>query len=161
MNTPRRPITAVLDRVRHNYNIGAIFRLCDAFLVERLIIGGTSVHLYKRRLLQAAQGAQKWVPWEEVADTTEAIASIKDVGAHIVVVEQTDTSIKPSELRPVFPICLVFGAEHGGISQEIVDMADCAVSIPMLGMVNSINVSTAAAIVLHQLSALTDCTHFA
>lgn len=37
---PRRPITVVLDRVRQNYNIGAIFRLCHAFLVERLIIGG-------------------------------------------------------------------------------------------------------------------------
>jgi tRNA (guanosine-2'-O-)-methyltransferase len=53
---PRQPITVVLDRIRQNYNIGAIFRLCDAFLVERLIIGGTAVELRKRKLVQAARG---------------------------------------------------------------------------------------------------------
>ena len=42
---PRRPITVVLDGIGQNYNIGAIFRLCDAFLVERLVICGTTVEL--------------------------------------------------------------------------------------------------------------------
>lgn len=152
----RRPITVVLDRVRHNYNIGAIFRLCDAFLVERLVIGGAKVDLHKRRLLQAAQGTQKWVPWMEVTDAAQAVLSAKAAGAYIVVAEQTDASVTPQELRPRFPVCLVLGAEHGGISQNIVDMADCSVSIPMLGMVNSINVSTAAAIIMHQLSVRID-----
>lgn len=57
---PRRPITVALDRVRQNYNIGAIFRLCDAFLLERLIIGGIAVDLRKRKLVQAARGTQNW-----------------------------------------------------------------------------------------------------
>lgn len=55
---PRRPITVVLDRVRQNYNIGAIFRLCDAFLVERLVVGGIAVDLRKHNLVQAARGTQ-------------------------------------------------------------------------------------------------------
>ena len=46
----RNPITMVLDRVRGNYNLGAIFRLCDAFLVERLVVCGARVMLRKRRL---------------------------------------------------------------------------------------------------------------
>jgi tRNA (guanosine-2'-O-)-methyltransferase len=53
---PRRPITVVLDGVTQNYNISAIFRLCDAFLVQQLVICGTKVDLRKRRLAQAAQG---------------------------------------------------------------------------------------------------------
>ncbi len=53
---PRRPITVVLDGVSQNYNIGAILRLCDAFLVQELVICGTKVELHKRRLVQAAQG---------------------------------------------------------------------------------------------------------
>ena len=55
---PRRPITVVLDGVTHNYNIGAVFRLCDAFLVQELLICGTKADLRKRRLVQAAQGTQ-------------------------------------------------------------------------------------------------------
>ena len=45
---PRRPITVVLDGVTQNYNIGAIFRLCDAFLVQQLVICCTKVELHKR-----------------------------------------------------------------------------------------------------------------
>ncbi|HWN50084.1 MAG TPA: TrmH family RNA methyltransferase [Xanthobacteraceae bacterium] len=54
----------------------------------------------------------------------------------------------------MFPACLVLGSEMRGVSQEIVDMADAAVAIPMLGMANSINVATAAAIMLYRLSVL-------
>jgi tRNA G18 (ribose-2'-O)-methylase SpoU len=67
MKQPRRPITVVLDRVRQNYNIGAIFRLCDAYLVERLIVAGTTVNLRNRKLLQAARGTHRWVPWEQAS----------------------------------------------------------------------------------------------
>ena len=58
LTRPRRPITVVLDGVTQNYNIGAIFRLCDAFLVRQLVICGTQVNLRRRRLVQAAQGTQ-------------------------------------------------------------------------------------------------------
>ncbi len=74
---PRRPITVVLDGVSQNYNIGAIFRLCDAFLVEQLVICGTPVNLRKRKLVQAAQGTQRWVPWSERQRAIEAVADAK------------------------------------------------------------------------------------
>ncbi|MFH1555882.1 MAG: TrmH family RNA methyltransferase [Pseudomonadota bacterium] len=152
MALPRRPLTVVLDRVRHNYNIGAIFRLCDAFLVERLVIAGMDVDLRKRRLVQAAQGTQRWVPWDMVEDATSFVSAARASGAHVIVVEQTDAGREPQDIEPVFPICLVLGSENAGVSKEIVDMAHGAVTIPMLGMANSINVATAAAITLHHLS---------
>ena len=62
---PRRPVTVVLDRVNRNYNIGAIFSLCDAFLVGRLIICGKDLDLKKRKLMQAARGTERWVPWDQ------------------------------------------------------------------------------------------------
>jgi tRNA G18 (ribose-2'-O)-methylase SpoU len=151
---PRRPITVVLDGVAQNYNIGAIFRLCDAFLVERLVICGTTVELRKRKLVQAARGTQHWVPWERAESAATAVAAAKSAGAWVVVVEQTSADTSPEDLAPVIPACLVLGSEMRGVSQEIVDMADAAVTIPMLGMANSINVATAAAIVLYRLSVL-------
>jgi tRNA G18 (ribose-2'-O)-methylase SpoU len=154
MALPRRPIIVVLDGVHQNYNIGAIFRLCDAFLVERLIICGTAVELRKRRLVQAAQGTQNWVPWEAAQSAATAVAAAKSAGAWVVAVEQTSAGTSPEDLAPVFPACIVLGSEKRGVSHDIVDMADAAVTIPMLGMANSINVATAAAIVLCRLSVL-------
>lgn len=150
---PRRPITVVLDRVRQNYNIGAIFRLCDAFLVERLIIGGIAVDLRKRKLVQAARGSQYWVPWEHAEYPAAAVKAAKAAGSRVIVVEQVIIGVSPEDLSPIFPVCLVLGSEKAGVSQEIVDMADAVVTIPMFGMGNSINVATAAAIVLHHLAA--------
>jgi RNA methyltransferase, TrmH family len=54
---------------------------------------------------------------------------------------------------PVFPACLVLGGERSGVSPEIVGLADATVAIPMRGMANSLNVATAAAILLCWLSA--------
>ena len=142
----------MLDGVTQNYNIGAIFRLCDAFLVQQLVICGTKVELHKRRLVQAAQGTQHWVPWSERQHASQAVAEAKARGAWVVVAEQTTTSVRPEQLVPVFPVTLVLGGERSGVSPEVIEAADAAVAIPMLGMANSLNVATAAAILLYWLT---------
>jgi tRNA G18 (ribose-2'-O)-methylase SpoU len=149
---PRRPITVVLDGVRQNYNIGAIFRLCDAFLVERLMICGTKLELHKRKLVQAAQGTQRWVPCSEWQRAADAVAEHRALGAWVVVAEQTTVSVRPGQLVPLFPAVLVLGAESGSVSPDVVKAADAAVAIPMLGMANSLNVASTAAILLYWLS---------
>lgn len=110
---PRRPIRVVLDGVGGNYNLGAILRLCNGFLVERLVVCGARLDLRKRKLVQSACRAQRWVPWEERASAAEAVAAAREEG-HAVV------------------------------------------EIPLGGMGNSLNVATAATIVLHRLSDLSD-----
>src|SRR5689334_7164068 len=150
---PRRPITVGLDGVTQNYNIGAIFQLCDAFLVQELVICGTKVQLHKRKLVQAAQGTQHWAPWTDYQDASQALADAKARGAWVVVAEQVPDSVRPEQLVLVFPVTLVLGGERSGVSPEAIAAADAAVAIPMLGMANSINVATAAAILLYWLSA--------
>jgi len=149
---PREPIMLVLDGVRRNYNIGAMFRLADAFLLDRLVICGVHIDLRKRRLVQAARGAQYWVPWDEASTATSVVVAAKANGASVLVVEQTSISLPPEQITPAFPVCLVLGSEDRGISQDILDLADAAVAIPVLGMGNSLNVTSAAAIVLYWLS---------
>jgi tRNA G18 (ribose-2'-O)-methylase SpoU len=135
---PRNPITVVLDGVRGNYNLGAIFRLCDAFLVERLVICGVPVTLRKRRLVQAAAGTQRWVPWEVANDAATVVRAAKAAGNWIVAVELTAESVSPAELRPRFPAVLVLGSEAAGVSSDVFAGIDQAVAIPMLGMANSL-----------------------
>lgn len=148
----RRPITVLLDRVTGNYNIGAIFRLADAFLIERLVVAGLKVDLRKRKLVQAAQGTQHWVPWLQADDALSFVAGAKAAGSWIVVAEQTTASLAPQDLNPAFPAVLILGSERHGVSQEIAALADAAVAIPMLGMANSLNVASSAAILIHRLS---------
>ena len=92
------------------------------------------------------------MPTSATSRRVAAVLTAKLAGSRVIVVEQTSAGVAPEEFAPVFPVCLVLGSEMTGISQEIIDMADAAVTIPMLGMANSINVATAAAIVLHRLS---------
>jgi tRNA G18 (ribose-2'-O)-methylase SpoU len=147
----RNPIMVVLDGVVQNYNLGAIFRLCDAFLVERLVICGVPVMLRKRKLVQAAAGTQHWVPWEEANDAAAIVRAAKAAGHWIAAVELTAVSISPAALQPQFPAVIVLGGESSGVSHDVLVCADQAVAIPMLGMANSLNVATAAAIVLYEL----------
>ncbi len=149
---PRLPIMVVLDRVRQAYNVGSLFRLCDAMLAERLVVAGAEVDLRRRQLMQAARGTQNWTPWSQEESAIEAVVRAKAEGYQIVAVELASNSVRPEDFVPKFPLCLVLGGEAEGVSQEIVGMADAVIEIPMRGMANSVNVSTAAAIVLYQLS---------
>nr|WP_294506057.1 TrmH family RNA methyltransferase [uncultured Rhodopila sp.] len=148
----RLPIQVLLDGVQRPYNLGAVFRLCDAMLVERLIICGGPVDIRNRRFLQAARGTQRWVPWELAEDAALAVAALKRQGSRIVVADLASGSVPPERFDPVFPLCLVVGGEAEGVSQAVIDQADAAVAVPMLGMVNSLNVATATAVVLYYLT---------
>ena len=150
----RLPITLVLDRVRQNYNIGALFRLCDAMRVKKLVICGTEVNLRKRKLVQAARGTQKWVPWASAPCAASVVSDKKQRGAQIIVAELTSQGIVPEQLETGFPVCLVLGSERDGVCASIVAMADTVVTIPMLGMANSLNVASAAPIVHYRLTTL-------
>jgi tRNA G18 (ribose-2'-O)-methylase SpoU len=149
---PRLPIMLVLDRVTQAYNIGAMFRLCDAMLAERLVITGAEVDLRKRNLGQAACGTQFWTPWSQENTAVEAVLRAKAEGYQIAAVELASNSVRPEAFIPKFPVCLVLGGEFDGVSQEVLNLADAVIEIPMRGMANSINVSTAAAIALYALS---------
>jgi tRNA G18 (ribose-2'-O)-methylase SpoU len=149
---PRLPVTVVLDKLRHAYNIGAIFRLCDATLVESLIAAGVEVNLRNRHLVQAARGTQRWTPWAQVDAAEVAVARAKANGYQVVIVEQASNSVPPEDFVPTLPVCVVFGGERGGVSPEVMRLAEAVIEIPMRGMANSINVSTAAAIVLYSIS---------
>ena len=147
----RMPIQVVLDGVRQGYNVGALFRLCDAFLCERLVICGRDGTRGTRKLVQAAQGTHKWVPWEQADSAVEVVRAARAAGHQVVAVEQTSGAASLSQFVPRYPVCLVLGSEQAGISQAVLDLADTAVAIPMRGMANSLNVATAAAIVLHTM----------
>ncbi len=92
------------------------------------------VMLRKRKLVRAAAGTQRWVPWEQAEDAAEVVRAAKAEGRWVGVVELTEGGVRPEALQPRFPAVLVFGGEMSGVSTEVVTCAEEAVAIPMLGM---------------------------
>jgi 23S rRNA (guanosine2251-2'-O)-methyltransferase len=142
----------VLDRVTRLANIGTMFRLCDAFRAERLYICGFDLVLHKRRLVTAAAGTLPWVPYESGADAESVVREARAAGYSIAAVELGAASVSPQDLRCDGPICLVLGAENEGVSPGVLALADQLVEIPTDGIGGSINLTTAAAIVLYEVA---------
>jgi tRNA G18 (ribose-2'-O)-methylase SpoU len=148
---PRNPVTVVLDGVTGNYNLGAIFRLCDSLMVERLIIAA-------RRSRYASEvdpgGQARSVGCRGARGERRRGGRSRGEGSGTVDRGRRTQreSVSPSCKRPRFPAVLVLGSEFSGVSSDVLACADQAVAIPMLGMANSLNVATAGAIVLYELT---------
>ncbi len=149
---PRRPIRVVLDGVSYLPNIGTMFRLCDAFRVERLYVCGFALEAHKRRLLTAAAGTVAWVPWESRPHAATVLRESRAAGYTVAAIELAEASVPPESLRGYAPLCLVIGAERHGVSAESLALSDQCIEVPTDGIGGSINLTTAAAIVLYAAS---------
>jgi 23S rRNA (guanosine2251-2'-O)-methyltransferase len=147
---PRRPIRAVLDGVTHLPNIGTMFRLCDAFRVERLYICGFDLEVRKRKLVRAASGTMAWVPWNSGEDAFDVVSASKQAGYSVAAVELAEDSVAPRALKTDTPVCIVLGGEREGVSRRVLALANECIEIPSDGLGGSINLATAAAIVMYE-----------
>jgi hypothetical protein len=82
--------------------------------------------LRKRKLVQAAKGAQRWVPWQEEPDAAVVVRNAKAAGSWIAVVELTAESVPVMAMQPRYPAVLVLGGELSGVSQDVLACADQA-----------------------------------
>jgi tRNA G18 (ribose-2'-O)-methylase SpoU len=148
-------IVVLLDNVRSLYNTGSILRTADASGVERVLLCGITPrpdqgHKQRRAIAKTALGAEDSVRWEYHADTRTALANLAAQGYQIVVVETSSGAVDLFEWRPAWPVCLVFGHEREGVS-DLTGRIDTVIRIPMLGQKRSLNVATAAGVVLYEL----------
>jgi 23S rRNA (guanosine2251-2'-O)-methyltransferase len=144
------PVVIVLDNVRSLHNVGSAFRTADAFLVEKILLTGITGTPPNREIHKTALGATESVPWEYHAQTSSAIAQLKNDGYKIVLIEQTSESalLQEFEPDPSLKYALVFGNEVNGVSDEAVAAADIAIEIPQGGSKHSLNVSVCLGVVV-------------
>ncbi len=148
----RSPIYGLLENVRSLYNVGSIFRTSDAILLSKLYLTGFTPYPPRPEISKTALGAVESVPWSYHKKPSEAVEEIKSLGIRLAVLEQTDESIPLWELPgDFFPVCIAVGNEIGGITKDIVDAADVALEIPMLGVKHSLNVAVAYGIAVYRL----------
>ena len=145
----RQPdLTVLMDNVHKPHNFSAILRTCDATGVFE----AHAVHDRSRLKLRRgiASGSKKWVKLNTHQDTDAAINTLKVGQFQIIVADVQPGAMDFRQVDYCRPTALVLGAEKTGPSEQVLATANHIVSIPMLGMVDSLNVSVAAALILFE-----------
>ena len=145
----RQPdLTVLMERVHKSHNLSAILRNCDTVGVLEAHAVPPPEGLAVSR--HASAGASKWVPVRRHPSTDSAIASLHQAGFRIVAAHPSPTAKDFREVDYTVPTALMMGAELFGLSDRAIELADELVSIPMMGMAKSLNVSVAAALLLFE-----------
>ena len=148
-----RHLTVVLEDIYQPHNASAVLRSCDCFGIQ-------DVHIIENRNKyivnpDVALGSTKWLNLirynKGERNTKEALTSLRKRGYRIVASTPHTNEVSIQELNIDKPMALVFGTELEGISNEVRDMADEYVKIPMFGFTESFNISVSAAICLSHL----------
>ncbi|MCB4800111.1 TrmH family RNA methyltransferase [Neotamlana laminarinivorans] len=145
------PITLVCDNVTNAPNIGSLFRICDAFGVEELILCG-DVSL-GRRITKTSRSTEKTVTYKLAKDASEVINVLKKTH-QIISLEITDNSIPihSFQFQIEKPIALVIGDENFGVSESILNVSSSIIHINMFGQNSSMNVVQATNIALYEIT---------
>lgn len=146
-----RYMTILTENTFHPQKASALVRHCEAFGVQDLHTVETMCRFDPS--VNIVRGTDKWIDIIRHDSTEEAIASLKASGYRIVATTPHRESCTPETFDvEKGRFCLVFGTEHAGVSPQIISAADEFLRIPMCGMVESLNVSASAAILIYMLS---------
>ncbi len=144
----RQPdLTVLTENVHKPHNISAIMRTCDA-------VGITTAHIVMpedddfRARSGIAMGSERWVDYQIYDDIDGAVSELKKQNYAIYAAHLSKSSIDYRSIDYTQPTAILMGTEKYGVSERAIELSDVHIAIPMLGMVESFNVSVATAIIL-------------
>ncbi len=157
----RNPVSFILHNIRSLENVGLFFRLADALLIEKIYLTGYTgfpriendtreeriINHAENEINKTAIKLVPFVPWEHEENIQNLISRLKNSNHQIVGVEQTDQSQDYRQAKFTPPTALLFGHERTGVEDDLLELCDFVVHIPMLGMGNSHNVAMSGAII--------------
>lgn len=149
------PIVLVLDSITSPANVGSLFRLADAFNIEKILFcGSTFADLSSNRLKRTARSTINTVSAEQYEHTHQTCMKLKSQGYTILALEVTSNS-KPIDAlayEKFEKLALVIGNENSGIEEEVLGITDEIVHIHMFGKNSSMNVAQATGIALFEIT---------
>ena len=141
-------LTVLMDNVHKPHNLSAIVRSCDAVGVHH-VHAVTRVKAFKTDK-DITSGAGKWVNIHKHAELEDAVAQLRKQNMQILAAHLSEDAVNFREVDYTRPTAIVLGTELYGVSTQGQDLADRHIVIPMLGMIDSLNVSVAAALILFE-----------
>ncbi|MFL2880485.1 TrmH family RNA methyltransferase [uncultured Prochlorococcus sp.] len=148
LNCRMKNLTVLVEAVNKPHNLSAILRTCDAAGVfeANFISEKDKVKTFN----STAQGSQKWVKLNNHETTISAVSELKKKGFKLYGTTLNERSTDYRNFNYSENTCFVLGAEKWGLSDQLISKVDESIFIPMSGMVQSLNVSVAASILLFE-----------
>ncbi|MBY5923309.1 tRNA (guanosine(18)-2'-O)-methyltransferase TrmH [Ferrimonas balearica] len=145
----RQPdLTICMEQVHKTHNLSAMVRTADAIGIHEVhaVWPGNSMRLRGG----TATGSQQWVKVNTHRSIQDAIAGMREQGMQIIATHLSDKAVDFREVDYTKPTAILMGQEKTGITAEALALADQDVIVPMVGMVQSLNVSVATALLLYE-----------
>ncbi len=142
--------TVATEDVFQLHNTSAVIRSCDVFGIQEVNI--VEEQNSKRIDREIAMGAQKWVDLNRYHSVKDAISDLKQKGYQVVATTPHENDALLQDFDVTKKSCFFFGRETEGLSQDVIDAADCFLKIPMVGFTESLNISVSAAIILQHVT---------
>lgn len=149
----RSAVSLLLDGLQKPGNIGMIFRLAEAARVNKIYTYHMEDFKKSRKMSRAARSADQYLSVRHLKDLSE-IQQLKEKN-ELIGLEVTTQSTPYTQFKPQRPVVLIVGSEKHGISQELIDLSDRCIHIPMLGIKTSMNVAVATGIGVYHLLEVT------
>lgn len=141
-------LAVVAEAVRRRHNMSAVLRSAEGFgLNEAHMVCG-----HFRPSPGASKGSERWLDLHLHENVRDCAAVLKERGFKLYVCDLDEDAVAPWEVPVEQPIALLFGSELVGVSEAAREVADGFIKVPMLGVTQSLNVSAAAAVVLHEVA---------
>ncbi|MDM1789592.1 tRNA (guanosine(18)-2'-O)-methyltransferase TrmH [Serratia marcescens] len=149
MLATRQPdLTVCLEQVHKPHNVSAIIRTADAVGVHQVHAVWPTTRM--RTLVSSAAGSNSWVSVKTHRSIGDAVGHLKAQGMQILATHLSARAVDFREVDYTRPTCVLLGQEKTGITEEALALADQDIVIPMIGMVQSLNVSVASALILYE-----------
>lgn len=151
----QRGFILVLEDIHDPHNAAAILRSADAFGIFDIRFIFSREQPYDPKIIgkSSSSSANKWMNFTTYASVRECCADLKKKNYHIFTTALQTSSISPySYAFTEHSIAVIFGNEHRGVSDDAIQLADNILTIPMYGMVESLNVSVSAACIMAEIT---------
>ena len=144
-------VVMVIENVHDPHNASAILRSCDAFGIGRVALVYTN-QVFPEISRGVAAQVQKWLQIDHYDSAEACVRALRSEGICVYATALTDGSCDYLDADLAGPCAIVVGNEHDGCSPEMVALADASIMIPMVGFVQSLNVSVAAAVLMSEMA---------
>ncbi len=144
-------LTVVCENIHDPHNVSAVLRTCDA-------VGIRQVHLYydverfPKFHYKTSASALKWTDRQEHRTPGELVDALKGQGMTVYGTHLSREAVSLYDVDWTLPSAIILGNEHRGMSDPVLEITDQNIFIPMFGMIQSLNVSVAAAVILYEAS---------
>lgn len=145
----RRDLRLVLANIHDPHNVSAILRSCDAFGVGEVDLYYTDT-AFPNLGAKSSASAKKWVARKRHADAAALVGGLRGQGYQILSTGFSETARPLMDWDMTGPTAIMLGNEHRGVDPELDALVPDQIYVPMMGMVQSLNVSVAAAVILYE-----------